>query len=88
MATQPVASLRTKEYDLLRSLLRELREAAGIGQEALSKKLGRPITYIGKVELGTRRVDLIELMEICAALDQDPSKFVAELKTRSTQGQI
>ena len=44
--------------------------------------IGRPITFIGKVEMGTRRMDLIELMEICAALEYDVEKLVRELKSR------
>jgi transcriptional regulator with XRE-family HTH domain len=63
-------------------LLRELRESAGLSQEALSNKIGRPITYMGKVELGTRRIDLIETMEICQALGQEPAELVRELGRR------
>ena len=83
MAKESVASLRTREYDVLRALLRELRESRGMSQEALSTALGRTITYVGKVELGTRRLDVIELMEICRVLDQDPAKVVATLASRT-----
>lgn len=83
MATNPVASLHTREYDALRKLLRELRESRGVTQEVLSHALKRPITYIGKVEVGTRRLDVIELLEICQALDQDPAQVVAELMHRT-----
>lgn len=76
MANQPVGSLRTKEYDLLRALLRQAREAAGISQEALSLQLGRPLTYIGKIEMGTRRLDVVELIEIGLAVQMDLAKLL------------
>ena len=84
MAIQPVASLRTAEYDVLRTVVRELREASGLSQENLSKRMGRPITFIGKIETGTRRLDLIELMEISSALDIDVVKLVEVVKGRIT----
>jgi hypothetical protein len=37
---------------------------------------------MGKVELGTRRIDLIETMEICQALGQEPAELVRELGRR------
>ena len=76
MATRPVESLRTKEYDALRGLLRETRESAGIHQEELSKRLARPISYIGKVETGTRRLDLVELYQIAKVLNVDLVAFI------------
>ena len=82
MATEPVASLRTREYDVLRSLIREARESKGISQEELSRQMGRPITFVGKVEMGTRRLDLIELMEITKVLDVDVVRFVTDLTAK------
>ena len=82
MGKDRVASLHSREHDILRFLVRETREAAGISQERLSDSLDRPITYIGKVELGSRRLDLVELDEICAALGTETTAFVAEWKRR------
>lgn len=82
VATDFVASLRTKEYDVFRELLRERRESRGFSQEALSLKMGRTISFMGKVEGGTRRLDIIELHQICAALEEDLVKFVAALVER------
>ena len=77
-----MASLRTRENDTLCGLVREKRKAAGLSQEGLSLKLKRPITYLGKIEVGTRRLDLIELAEICAALEADLVALVAEWQGR------
>lgn len=82
MATQNVASLRTKDYDVFRTLVRELREGSGLSQEAFSRRLGRPISFMGKIENGTRRLDVIELIEIAAAVDADIVTLITELKRR------
>ena len=86
MAIEPVASVRTREYDLLRVMLREARESTGVSQEELSRRLGRPITYIGKIELGSRRLDLVELAEICDTLGIPPERLVADWRESLRRG--
>ncbi|MBS1701414.1 MAG: helix-turn-helix transcriptional regulator [Armatimonadetes bacterium] len=85
MATQSVASVQTKEYDELLKLLRETREAAEVSQEGLSKSLGRARTYIGKIEAGTRRVDVIEVITIAKELGLEPATFLDTLLKRVEQ---
>lgn len=68
--------MRTREYDELLKLLREAREAGGISQEVLSKKIGRSRTFVSKIEEGTRRVDVVELFQLCTALQIDPIAFL------------
>ena len=51
--------------------LKDARESAGISQRKLCKLLGRPYTYISKIEEGSRRVDVIELVLICEAIGTD-----------------
>lgn len=82
MATQSVASVRTKEYDELLKFLRETREAAEVSQEGLSKRLGKARTFIGKIEAGTRRVDVIEVIAIANELGIKPTAFIETLLKR------
>jgi transcriptional regulator with XRE-family HTH domain len=51
------------------SLLKAARENRGISQADLSRRLGRSQSYIAKIELRERRVDLIETLDLCKALD-------------------
>ena len=66
-------------YQLFRAMLTELRREKGVTQAALAGMLGVPQSYVSKYELGERRVDLVEALEICRALGTDPIAFVRRL---------
>lgn len=83
MGSRSTSSLSSAEYDCLRALLQETRVGAGVSQQGLSLKIKRPRTFIGKVESGIRRLDVIEMLEVLAALEVDPAEFITELTKRS-----
>lgn len=60
----------------LQRLLKSAREDAGLTQVALAKELKRPQSYVSKFECGERRLDLVELREICEALGISLVDFV------------
>jgi transcriptional regulator with XRE-family HTH domain len=62
----------TARYDRFRRLLVEAREGAGLRQIDVARKLSRPQSYVSKVESGERRLDIIEFLDICAAVGADP----------------
>jgi transcriptional regulator with XRE-family HTH domain len=53
----------------LQNLLREARSEAGLTQARLAEKLQRPQSFVAKYEIGERRLDLVELRQICCALN-------------------
>jgi transcriptional regulator with XRE-family HTH domain len=59
---------RERSKKALLALLRHAREEAGILQADLARKLGRKQGFVSKYELGDRRLDLLDLVEICDAL--------------------
>jgi transcriptional regulator with XRE-family HTH domain len=59
---------REKAKKTLLGLLREAREEAGVLQADLARKLGKKQGFVSKYELGDRRLDLLDLAEICDAL--------------------
>jgi transcriptional regulator with XRE-family HTH domain len=75
-------SIHRPEYELLRNLIRETRTQAGVTQESLSDQLGRTQSFISDIERGVRRIDAIELRDVCRLLDTDLPSFVGELETR------
>jgi transcriptional regulator with XRE-family HTH domain len=68
------------------AMLREARESRGISQRALSGKVQRDHTHIVKIEKGVRRIDLIELIDICEALDLNVVEFVSSLMDSLSKG--
>lgn len=61
-------SIHDPRYVEVLGRLRRAREDQGIGQQELGARLGRPQSYVSKIETGERRVDLVEMLDICRAL--------------------
>ncbi len=59
--------------------VRSLREKAGMTQRELAIALGREHGMVARIELGERRVDMIEAFDLFEALGTDPSAEVQEL---------
>lgn len=54
-------SVHDFEYQLVALRLRRVRERAGYTQVAAAKALGRNQSYVSKVEIGERRLDIVEV---------------------------
>lgn len=76
------STIYSAEHRQFVELLRELREAAGLTQEGLAERLDRDQPWVSVVESGQRRVDVIELREICRALSVNPVDFMVTLEQR------
>jgi len=72
-------STHTPQYDAFRARLVELRQEAGLSQRELASRLEREHSFVARVELGDRRVDIVELYMICSALDVNAEEVAAEL---------
>lgn len=75
-------TIHTTEYATLLTLLREIRQAAGVTQVQLAEKVSETQSQISKIERGEVRLDIIELRTICLALGTTLPAFVAELDQR------
>lgn len=56
------------------------RERAGLKQSDVAAKLGLPASYLSKIENGSRRLDVIELLQIAEALGVDAAEIVRDLE--------
>ena len=65
----------------LQNLLRSIRKEAGMSQQELADRLRRPQSFVSKYESGERRLDIIELLEICDVVDMDLGDFIRRLRT-------
>jgi transcriptional regulator with XRE-family HTH domain len=69
----------------LRRILVERRTAAGLSQVTLAERLGRPQSFVSKVENGERRLDIVELFEFADGLGCRPEEIIADLRHASEQ---
>ena len=72
-------TLRTKGHRSLIEILVESRKQAGLTQRDLAARLKRPHSFIGRIEAGERRVDVIEFIEIARVMGLDPKHLFARL---------
>lgn len=75
-----MTKLGTEEHKILLELLKKARIDAGLRQVDLAERLRVPQSMISKYEVGERRVDLLELRDICTALGISLPNFVQELE--------
>jgi len=52
------------------------RNSKGLSQADLALLLGKPPSFVGKYELGERRLDMIECLVILRVLDLEPEVFL------------
>lgn len=57
-----------KRQQILLSLLRQIREERGLRQADVAQRLGYPQSVVSKYENGERRLDLLELYDLCSAV--------------------
>lgn len=69
-------------YVTLRRLLVEARRKAGLRQEDLAKLLGRPQSFVSKVESGERRLDVGEFVELSVAVGADAVQLLRRATAR------
>lgn len=71
-------SIHRLECARLKNLIKHHRVRAGMSQAELSFSQRRVQSYIADVGQGERRVELIQLADLCAALGVSLTRFVRE----------
>lgn len=69
-------SIHSPDHQRLVALLRQIREEAGLRQIDLAERLDRHQSFVSKYETGERRLDLVELRDICWACDTALSELI------------
>ena len=70
--------VRDREKKLL-EILRAARLDRKLRQVDVAESLGRPQSYVAKVESGERTLDFIEVLDYCKAVELDPTSLVKKL---------
>jgi transcriptional regulator with XRE-family HTH domain len=74
------SSRSADDYATFVDLLTTVRVEAEVTQAALGARVGRPQTWVAKVEAGTRRIDVVELLTILDALKVSHVDFLSRLR--------
>jgi hypothetical protein len=72
-------AIYSRQGACLQETLVELRQSAGLTQRQLAIKLKREHNLIGRLELGERRLDLVEFFWLCKACGADPATAAQKL---------
>jgi transcriptional regulator with XRE-family HTH domain len=72
-------SRRSPRQFRLQEILAAKRIDDGVTQTELAAKLRRPQSFVSKYESGERRLDVVELIEVCQALGLTAKDVVADL---------
>jgi predicted transcriptional regulator len=72
-------SRRSSRQARLQELLKCGRITAGLKQEEIARRLRRPQSFVSYYEAGERRLNVIELIDICEAIELDPRRVFNEI---------
>lgn len=65
-------TLRSRGHRALLAILVASRRDAGLTQAQLAERLGVVPSWVAKVEIGERRLDLVEFVTLARAMKVDP----------------
>jgi transcriptional regulator with XRE-family HTH domain len=65
-------TIYSSEYSNLLKWLRAKRQKKGLTMRELGEKMKIHHSWVGKVEQGERRLDIMEYVSLCKALEVDP----------------
>jgi transcriptional regulator with XRE-family HTH domain len=74
-------SVSSNENKVLMAWLKDKRREKGHTMRTLSQIIGTPHSFIGKVENQERRLDIIEYVRYCNALEIDPLEGISKIAT-------
>ena len=71
--------------DVFRQLLKEMRTDKNLTQRQLARRLKVPQSYVSKYETGERRLDFVETVYVCRAMETSIEEFVSVFSERLTK---
>lgn len=71
----------SEDYRALIAAIAQLRQELGISQRELARRIKRPPSFINKIELYERRLDILEFIVIAEALGMRPDTLIGAIRT-------
>ncbi|MBD8566229.1 helix-turn-helix transcriptional regulator [Oxalobacteraceae sp. CFBP 8763] len=72
-------SIHDPRYLVFVEMLVQTRQQSNITQTELAQRLGKPQSYVAKIENLDRRIDIVELADWLVSLGTTPQSFSAQL---------
>lgn len=81
-----VLTMKTIYQTRYHALITEMiacRKQAGLTQQQVADILDKPQSYMAKIEGKDRKMDVVEFVEICKAIQQKPDRLISLLESNS-----
>ncbi len=72
--------ISSPDYRALIAAIRDERVARDISQRELARRIGKPVSFVNKIELIERRIDVLEFIVVCRALDIPSGEMMERLQ--------
>ncbi len=69
-------SIYDKDYREIIGRLKKARIEVGLSQQVVADKLGKPQSYISKIESGERRLDVVEMKKFAVVYKKPVDSFL------------
>jgi len=73
-----LSTIFTQRHQEFIGFIASVRKAADMTQAELAARLGKPQSFVSKVERGEQRLDVIEFCQLAEALGRDPAKLLQD----------
>jgi transcriptional regulator with XRE-family HTH domain len=74
-----------REHVIFLQVLKRMRVESGMTQAQCSAALGRPQSFMSDVERGVRRLDTVQVRDLCLALKTDLITFITAYEQALTE---
>ncbi|MCE9499089.1 MAG: helix-turn-helix domain-containing protein [Leptospira sp.] len=81
-------TIYTKQYKFLQEYLKKARKKSKLTQVEVSKKIGKPQSFLSKIESGDRRIDLVEFSELAEIYKKIPVEFYFRFLKEAADGSL
>ena len=68
--------MHSGRYQIFRDMVVQARKESGFTQVQIAEILGKPQSYISKIERGERRLDFTEFIDFANIIELDIAKFI------------
>ena len=71
--------VKSPSYEAAIKVIVEARKEAGLSQRDLAERLGKPRSFVSKIENRERRLDVVEFIAVARALELDSASLVQRI---------